>query len=80
MEGMSEESLALAIDKYSGDDPHVTYERLSVSSETPCHCGEEVKYLLHDSQTASNMFKTSKWNAASSGQVTITIEVNDEPI
>ena len=51
---MDKESLALALDKCAEDDHHVGYDRLSVEADRHAHCGEEVKYLLHDSQTAHN--------------------------
>ena len=79
---MNKETLALAIEKCAADDPHVSYDRLSVESDKGCHCGEEVKYLLHDSQTAENMFGTSKFNAqpGPGGSVTVTIEVEGDPV
>ena len=58
----------------------VSYDRLRISSTTPCHCGEEAKYLLDESQVANNQFHTSKWNAKSSGRVTLEINVVGPPI
>ena len=82
LENMNKETLALAIEKCAADDQHVSYDRLSVESDKGCHCGEEVKYLLHDSQTAENMFGTSKFNAqpGPGGSVTVTIEVEGDPV
>ena len=51
---MDKETLALALDKCTEDDVHVSYDRLTVESDKDVHCGEEVKYLLHDSEKAKN--------------------------
>ena len=63
----------------------VNYDRLSISCSTPCHCGEEVKYLFDENQitdTEKSLFGTSKWNAicGKGGKVTLEIDVIGEPI
>ena len=58
----------------------VGYDRLQIKSATPCHCGEEVKYLFDEAVVANNQFHTSKWNARSSGRVTLEINVVGPPI
>lgn len=59
----------------------VSYDRLRISSTTPVHCREEAKYLLDENQGgASSQYGTSKWNAKSSGRVTLEINVVGAPI
>lgn len=59
----------------------VNYARLEISCATPVHCGEEVKYLFDEKQSGvGSATGTSKWNARSSGQVTIEIKVIGAPI
>ena len=40
----------------------IDYDRLEISADRGCHCGEEVKYLLDESKEAKNQFGTSKAN------------------
>ena len=45
------------------------------------HCREEARYLLDESTTgAKSQFGTSKWNAATKGNVTLEITVSGPPI
>ena len=39
-----------------------------------------MKYLFDEGTVADNMFHTSKWNAKSSGRVTLEIDVVGPPI
>ena len=42
----------------------VSYDRLRISSETPCHWEEELEYLFDEKETGvDSRSGTSKWNA-----------------
>lgn len=59
----------------------VSYDRLRISSNTPVHCREEVKYLFDYKQSGvGSQYGTSKWNAKSSGKVTLQIDVIGPPL
>ena len=58
----------------------VDYDRLEISADKGCHCGEEAIYLLDNSKEADNRFGTAKANFQSSGKVTIELKVKDKPL
>ena len=54
---------------------------MKISCNTPVHSKEEAEYLLDEKQDGvSSQFGISKWNAESSGQITLKIDVIGEPI